>query len=84
MDKYFAQISMLPQKCYMLVSFYSELINMAVPETIDPRAINKAKNGKVSIFKKHENLTLAINSAKVITHKTHPHAQNKSRYLIDI
>lgn len=43
-----------------------ELINMAVPETIDPRAINKAKNGKVSIFKKHENLTLAINSAKAI------------------
>ena len=41
---------------------------MAVPDTIDPRAINKAKNGKVTIFKKHENLTLAINSAKVITH----------------
>ena len=38
---------------------------MAVPETIDPRAINKAKNGKITIFKKHENLTLAINSAKV-------------------
>ena len=38
---------------------------MAVPDTIDPRAINKAKNGKITIFKKHENLTLAINSAKV-------------------
>ena len=38
---------------------------MAVPETIDPRAINKAKDGKITIFKKHENLTLAINSAKV-------------------
>ena len=38
---------------------------MAVPETIDPRAINQAKNGKITIFKKHENLTLAINSAKV-------------------
>jgi len=43
-----------------------ELINMAVPETIDSRAINKAKNGKVGIFRKHENLTLAINSAKAI------------------
>ena len=39
---------------------------MAVPETIDPRAINKAKDGKITIFKKHENLTLAINSAKVV------------------
>jgi len=43
-----------------------ELINMAVPDTIDPRAINQAKNGKISLFKKHENLTLAINSAKAI------------------
>ena len=40
---------------------------MAVPETIDPRAINKAKDGKITIFKKHENLTLAINSAKVVS-----------------
>ena len=38
---------------------------MAVPDTIDNRAINKTKNGKISLFKKHENLTLAINSAKV-------------------
>ena len=45
--------------------FTSELINMAVPETIDDRAINKTKGGKISLFKKHENLTLAINSAKV-------------------
>ena len=41
----------------------SELINMAVPDTIDRRAINVGK--KLSLFKKHENLTLAINSAKV-------------------
>ena len=41
---------------------------MAVNETIDMRAINKPKDGKISIFKKHENLTLAINSAKVIAH----------------
>ena len=44
--------------------FYSKLINFAVPETIDDRAINTGK--KVSIFKKHENLSLAINSAKVL------------------
>ena len=48
-----------------LFSPLSELINMAVPDTIDNRAINKTKNGKISLFKKHENLTLAINSAKV-------------------
>ena len=48
-----------------LFSPFSELINMAVPDTIDNRAINKTKNGKISLFKKHENLTLAINSAKV-------------------
>ena len=57
---------------------------MAVPDTIDPRAINKAKNGKVTIFKKHENLTLAINSAKVITHtQTHTLTQI-SLYAINI
>ena len=48
-----------------IFSSFSELINMAVPDTIDNRAINKTKNGKISLFKKHENLTLAINSAKV-------------------
>merc|ERR1711935_1271832 len=41
-----------------------KLINFAVPETIDDRAINTGK--KVSLFKKHENLTLAITSAKSI------------------
>jgi len=41
-----------------------KLINFAVPETIDDRAINTGK--KVSLFKKHENLSLAINSAKSI------------------
>ena len=42
---------------------FSKLINFAVPDTIDPRAINTGK--KLSLFKKHENLTLAITSAKV-------------------
>ena len=51
---------------YMHFPFWcSELINKAVPDTIDPRAINYAKNGKVSIFKQHENLTLAVQSARV-------------------
>ncbi|KAL4508359.1 hypothetical protein ABPG72_003663 [Tetrahymena utriculariae] len=40
-----------------------KLINKATPGTIDPRAIN-SKN--LNIFKKNENLTLAINSARVI------------------
>jgi len=43
-----------------------KLINSAVPDTIDERAINKTKSGKLSVFKKHENLTLAIQSAKSI------------------
>jgi len=41
-----------------------KMINMAAPDTIDERVINKGK--KISIFKQHENLTLAINSAKAI------------------
>ena len=43
--------------------FFSKLINFAVPETIDDRAINYGET--LHIMKKHENLTLAINSAKV-------------------
>jgi len=38
-----------------------KVINLAAPDTIDERVINKGKN--VSIFKQHENLTLARNSA---------------------
>merc|ERR1719402_1289753 len=41
-----------------------KMINLAAPETIDERVINVGK--KISIFKQHENLTLAINSAKAI------------------
>jgi len=40
------------------------LINLAKPDTIDERAINKGS--KMSIFKRHENLTMAILSAKAI------------------
>merc|ERR1712154_84089 len=41
-----------------------KMINIASPDTIDERVINKGN--KLSIFKQHENLTLAINSAKAI------------------
>merc|ERR1711953_1123565 len=41
-----------------------KIINMAAPDTIDERVINTGVN--IPIFKQHENLTLAINSAKAI------------------
>jgi len=44
-----------------------QLINMAVPDTIDKRAINKAKKGKtLSVFEALENLDLALASASAI------------------
>ena len=41
-----------------------QIINLAAPDTIDERVINKGK--KISIFKQHENLTLARNSASSV------------------
>jgi len=41
-----------------------KMINLAAPDTIDERVLNKGKN--ISIFKRHENLTLAIKSAQAI------------------
>jgi len=41
-----------------------KMINLAAADTIDERVINKG--AKLGIFKQHENLTLAINSAKAI------------------
>ena len=41
-----------------------KIINLIDSNIIDSRAINKGKN--ISIFKKHENLTLALNSAQAI------------------
>ena len=41
---------------------YNQIINLAAPDTIDERAINKGK--EVQIFRQHENLTLARNSAR--------------------
>jgi len=52
-----------------------KIINLAAPDTIDERAINKLPEGninfkqpegKLSIFKQHENLTLALNSASSV------------------
>ena len=43
------------------------MINLSVPDTVDERAINKPKGGKtLSIYKIHENMTLALNSASSI------------------
>ena len=45
-------------------STFPQIINLAAPDTIDERVINKGK--KISIFKQHENLTLARNSASSV------------------
>ena len=43
------------------------MINLSVPDTVDERAINKPQSGKsLSIYKIHENMTLALNSARSI------------------
>ncbi len=54
-------ISVFP---FILSSVYSKLINYSAPDTIDERAINKGQ--KLKVFTKHENLTLAVNSAQAI------------------
>lgn len=43
---------------------FCKLINCAVPDTIDTRAINKKEN--LSVYQKIENLNLALNAAKSI------------------
>lgn len=44
-----------------------KMINLSAPDTIDERAVNKAKAGKaLSIYKIHENMMLALNSARAI------------------
>ena len=47
----------------LIFDFCSKLINLAVPETIDERAINK-KN--LNTYTKLENLTLSLMSAQAI------------------
>jgi len=44
----------------------SKFINVAVPGTIDWRAVNKVTRGKLSVFKMNENNQLVINAAKAI------------------
>ena len=39
------------------------MINHSCPDTIDERAVNKKPN---TVYAKHENLTLALNSAQSI------------------
>ena len=39
------------------------MINHSCPDTIDERAVNKKPN---TVYAKHENLTLALNSAQAI------------------
>lgn len=51
---------MLINVCDVCCSF---LVNLAQPDTVDERAINR---GKLSIYQIHENLTLALNSAQAI------------------
>src|ERR1044072_1771826 len=45
-------------------AFCSKLINVAVPGTIDERAINTKRNP--SLWEKNDNHTLCLNSAKAI------------------
>ena len=53
--------------CALIAQSYiccSFLINLAQPDTVDERAINRG--AKLSIYQMHENLTLALNSAQAI------------------
>lgn len=52
--------------CYLslkCVIFFSKVINHSCPDTIDSRALNK-KN--LTVYKKLENLTMALNSSRSI------------------
>ena len=55
---------------------FCKLINSAVADTIDERAINK--KASLSIYQKIENLNLALNAAKSIGRTSHP----CTRYLM--
>jgi plastin-3 len=49
--------------CELETFFFSKVINHSCPDTIDERAINK-KN--LTLYTKHENLTLALVSSQAI------------------
>lgn len=55
----------LPSQQLTTIRFavFSKMINKSCPDTIDERAINKQN---LSVYTKHENLTLALNSAQAI------------------
>lgn len=59
---------LVEMKCiFRFLLLISKMINLSVPDTVDERAINKPKSGKsLSIYKIHENMTLALNSAQAI------------------
>jgi hypothetical protein len=48
----------------IVVHFLSKLINLAVPETIDERAINKKRS--LNLWERNINHTLCLNSVKAI------------------
>ena len=50
---------------YLVFPFlnFSKMINHSCPDTVDERAVNKKPN---TVYAKHENLTLALNSAQSI------------------
>jgi len=48
---------------YVCLHLFSKMVNRSQPGTIDERALNR---GKLNIYKIHENLTLALNSAQAI------------------
>ena len=46
--------------------FFSKLINLSAPDTVDERAINIKPEDKLNIYLKQENQILALNSASAI------------------
>ncbi|XP_077979294.1 plastin-2-like [Glandiceps talaboti] len=55
-------------KCVADGILLCKLVNLSAPDTIDERAINRGS--KLNLYLKHENLTLALNSASSIGCKT--------------
>ncbi|CAK9293286.1 unnamed protein product [Gordionus sp. m RMFG-2023] len=54
-----------------------KLVNTVQANTIDERTLNKREDKELSIFKKHENLNLAVNSARAIgVNTTNIHAED--------
>jgi len=58
---------------------HSKLINIAVPGTIDERAINTKK--ELNPWERTENLSLCLNSAKAIGFTMSQHCWRNSKYF---